>query len=265
MTLTMTHGPLSGQPAPSNYDIEGPAHSLFFDDFPRRVRATLGSATVLDSCRGKLLHETGMLPQLYVPAEDIATELLTRTEHSTYCPFKGSATYWSVSADNRVAENAVWAYEQPMDPAAWLDGYRAVYFDAMDAWYDEDEQVSGHLRDPYHRVDVRHTSARVRVLNDTDIIADTRRALLLSETGLPNRYYLPAEDVSTELLQPSETVTVCPYKGTASYQTLRTDGREVPDAAWSYPEPLTVPQIRDHLCFDPGLLTVDVDRQEQSQ
>jgi uncharacterized protein (DUF427 family) len=264
MTLTMTHGPLSGQPAPSNYDIEGPAHSLFFDDFPRRVRATCGSTTVLDSCRGKLLHETGMLPQLYVPADDIAAQLLTRTEHSTYCPFKGSATYWSVIVGDRGAENAVWAYEQPFDPAAWLAGYRAVYFDAMDAWYDEDEQITGHLRDPYHRVDVRRTSARVRVLDggDAEVIADTRRAQLLSETGLPNRYYVPADDVRTDLLQPSETVTVCPYKGTASYQTLRGGEHEVPDAVWSYPEPLTVPQIRDHLCFDPGKLEVEINREQ---
>jgi len=85
---------------------------------------------------------------------------LSGTDLTTRCPFKGEASYWDVRADGRTAENAVWAYPDPLTPASWLRGYKAVSWDAMEAWYDEDEQVFGHLRDPFHRVDVRAASER---------------------------------------------------------------------------------------------------------
>jgi uncharacterized protein (DUF427 family) len=264
MTLTMSHGPLSGHPAPSNYEIDGAAHRLFFDDFPRRVRARLGTETVLDTRRGKLLHETGLLPQLYVPAEDIRAELLTRTEHGTHCPFKGDASYWSIAAGGAEAENAVWGYEHPLEQSAWLDGYRAVHWESMDSWLDEDEEVTGHLRDPYHRVDVRHTHARVRVLAGADVVADTERVELLSETGLPNRFYLPRVDVTAQLTGPTDTSSVCPYKGVASYWTLDTADGPLVDAAWSYPDPLApASQVRDRLCFLHSALSLEVDGEQQ--
>lgn len=260
MTLTMAHGPLSGHPAPGNYTIAGPAHRLLFDEFPRRVRALFGGETVLDSRRGRLLHETGLLPQLYVPAADLSAGFLVPTGHTTHCPFKGDATYWSVRVGGRTAENAVWSYQQPLAEAAWLRGYQAVYWRSMDVWLDEDEQVAGHLRDPYHRVDVRHTSRRVRVLADGDVVADTGHAELLSETGLPNRYYLPADAVRAGLLERADRTTVCPYKGTATYWSLRLPHGRLDNAAWSYEEPLeSALQVRGRLCFDHDGLTVEVD------
>lgn len=71
----------------------------------------------------------------------------------------------------------------------------------MDAWYDEDEEIFGHLRDPYHRVDVRRTSQHVTVAAGDQVQAESTRAKVLSETGLPNRYYIPADDVHTDLLE----------------------------------------------------------------
>lgn len=164
MTLTLSRGPLSGKPADTNYRIDGPAHRLFFEDFPRRVRAVLAAEPILDTRRGKLLHETGLLPQLYVPREDVRLDLCTATDHRTHCPFKGDASYWSVRAGDRIAENTVWAYPEPCEAARWLRGYVAFYWDAMDGWFDEDEEVQGHLRDPYHRVDVRDSRRHVRVV-----------------------------------------------------------------------------------------------------
>ena len=107
----------------------------------------------------------------------------------------------------------------------------------MDEWYDEDERVEGHLRDPYHRVDVRRSSRHVRVrLNDSDtVLAETSLPLLLSETGLPNRFYIPAEDVRQDLLEPSDTHTVCPYKGTASYWSVNAGDRKLTDAVLVLP------------------------------
>ena len=237
MSLTLSAGPLSGHPPETvNYRIEGPAHKLLMHEFPRRIRATLGGETVVDTTRAVLLHETGLLPQLYVPREDIRAELIQPTGHHTYCPFKGTASYWTVTAGGQVAENAIWAYPEPNAESSWLDGYAGVYWDRMDEWFDEDERVEGHLRDPYHRVDVRRSSRHVRVRLGDTVLAETDRPLLLSETGLPNRFYIPAADVRQDLLEESDTHTVCPYKGTASYWTVSAGGGKVADAAWSYPQ-----------------------------
>src|SRR3954447_9852158 len=235
MTLTFPGAPLASEPPlTTNYAIEGPRHRLLLHPFPRRGRARLAGEVVLDSTRGALLHESNILPRLYVPLEDVRTDLLERTDHSTHCPFKGDASYWSVRVGDRIAENAVWGYPEPKPEAPWLAGWQAFYFDRVDAWYDEDERVFGHLRDPYHRVDVRRTSRSVRVTSKGgQLLAETDRALLLSETGLPNRFYLPVDDVRTDLLTASDTHTHCPYKGEASYRSL--GGAEpVADVVWEY-------------------------------
>ncbi len=236
MSLTFSSGPLSGHaPETVNYRIEGPAHRLLMHEFPRRLRAVLGGETVFDTTRAMLLHETGLLPQPYVPLDDMRHDLLRPTDHHTYCPFKGTASYWTVQVGDRAAENAIWAYPEPNEESAWLRGYAGLYWDRMDEWYDEDERVEGHLRDPYHRVDVRRSGRHVRVLAGDQVIAETTRPMLLSETGLPNRFYFPATDVRQDLLQASDTHTVCPYKGTASYWSVRSGDKELPDAVWSYP------------------------------
>ncbi|MGH8503905.1 MAG: DUF427 domain-containing protein [Gammaproteobacteria bacterium] len=250
MTLTLSHGPLAGRPAETNYRIEGPAHRLFFEVFPRRVRATLAGQTILDTRRGRLLHETGLLPQLYVPRADVRLDLCEATDHGTHCPFKGDAVYWSVRAGDRIAENAVWAYPEPREEAQWLRDHVAFYWDSMDAWFDEDEEIQGHLRDPYHRVDVRDTSRHVRIIAGGEVVAETRRPRVLSETGLPNRFYIAPGDVHGELLETSPTHTVCPYKGIASYRTLKLGERRIEDAAWVYHQPLeNALKVRDYLCF----------------
>ena len=238
MSLTISDGPLSGRPPERvNYRIEGPAHKLLMQEFPRRIRAVFGGQTVVDTTHAMLLHETGLPPRVYVPIDDIRADLIQPTEHHTYCPFKGTASYWTVTAGDQQAENAIWSYPEPNPEASWLQGYAGFYWDAMDEWYDEDERVEGHLRDPYHRVDVRRSSRPVRVLlrESGTVLAETSRPLLLSETGLPNRFYLPAEDVRQDLLEPSDTHTVCPYKGTASYWTVTADGRKLTDAVLVLP------------------------------
>jgi len=227
MSLTLGDRPLSSRPrATVNYRIDGPAHRLLFEPFPRRVRAALGGETVLDD------------------------DLLTPTEHRTHCPFKGDASYWTVRVNGQTADNAVWSYLDPLPEAGWLRDHVAVYWTLMDAWFDEDEEVAGHLRDPYHRVDVRSTSRHVRVMAGDDVVAESRRAVVLSETGLPNRFYLPIDDVRSDALESSATHTICPYKGTASYHSLRTASGLIADAVWYYPEPLDgVRAIGGYLCF----------------
>lgn len=251
MTLTLGDGPLSSRPRDTvNYRIDGPAHRLLLQPFPRRVRAVLRGETMLDTTHGMLLHESNLLPQLYVPRGDVQDGVLTHTDHHTHCPFKGDASYWSVTAGGQTDDNAVWSYLDPLPEASWLINYVGLYWHSMDAWFDEDEEAAGHLRDPYHRVDVRSTSRHVRVVAGEEVIAESRRAILLSETGLPNRFYLPTEDVRGDLLELSGTHTACPYKGTASYRSLRTPSGRIADAAWCYPEPMDgVQAIRGYLCL----------------
>jgi uncharacterized protein (DUF427 family) len=261
MGLTRVPGPLAGTAAPLiNYRIDGPKHRLLMHPFPRRVRAEIGGATVLDTRAGMLLHETGLLPQLYVPEADLRPDLLEPSELHTHCPFKGEASYRSMRVAGRVAENAIWHYPDPIESAAWLRGYAAMYWQAADRWFDEDDEVFGHLTDPFTRVDIRGTGRPVRVLAGHTVLAESTRALVLSETGLPNRYYLPAEDVARELLVPSDTRTVCPYKGTASYWSLRIGDGEVADVAWEYRQPLPeAGRIAGHLSFLHEGLRTEVD------
>jgi len=195
MTLTFPGAPLASEPpATINYAIEGPRHRLLLHPFPRRVRARFAGEVVLDSTRGALLHESNILPRLYVPLDDVRTDLLERTDHATHCPFKGDASYWSVRVGDRVAENAVWTYEEPIPEASWLRGLVSVYPERMDAWLDEDEEVTS-LRDPYHRVDARRSSRRIEVRIGDDVVARSERPIVVGETGLPLRFYLPREDV----------------------------------------------------------------------
>ena len=238
MGLTYADGPLSAHPPRDvNYRLEGPAHKLLMHPYPRRIRAEFAGRTVLDTRHGVLVHETALPPRLYVPESDLDQAAFVPSEHSTHCPFKGDASYRTLRVGEREVPNALWAYPSPTDEAHWLKGYASLYWAAADAWYDEDEQISG-LTDPFHRVDVRATGRHVQVLAGDTVVAESRAPLMLSETGLPNRYYLSADDVRVPL-EPTDTRTHCPYKGDAGYRTvLLPDGRRLTDAGWTYPEPL---------------------------
>lgn len=244
MSLTKGPGPLSTQPAgQTNYAIEGPAHRLLFEPHPRRFRAEVDGVTVLDTVGGHLLHESNHLPKLYVPFADLDMERMERTARSTHCPFKGDASYWSLRVGDRVAENALWAYEDPIEAAAWLRGYACLDWPRADRWLEEDEELLHHARDPYHRVDVRRSSRRARVYANGELVAESAHPALLFETGYPVRAYIPAEDVTAELIA-GEKTTTCPYKGVASYRSIAlSDGTTtLDDAAWIYEDP--IPEAR---------------------
>lgn len=260
MSLTFQGAPLASQlPEEVNFTVDAPKHRLFLYPFPRRVRATVAGEVVFDTDRGRLLYESNLLPQLYVPWEDVRRDLLTETDHHTTCPFKGEASYWSLTAGGRTLENVVWSYPTPKESARWLAPYAAFYWDPLDAWYDEEERVYGHLRDPFHRTDVRHSGRLVRVTSGDRLLAESRRALVLSETGMPNRWYLPVDDCEVEALEPSDTRTHCPYKGWAAYYALA-GAPETPDVAWSYDDPFgSVVEIEGHLSFYGDQVEVTVD------
>jgi uncharacterized protein (DUF427 family) len=257
MSLTFGTGPFAGEPAGAfNFDLSGaPAHRIFFHDYPRRLRALVGERVVLDTVRGKLLHETGLLPVPYVPLEDFDGALLERTDHTTHCPFKGDASYWSVRAGDTLVENAVWAYEDPKPEAPWLKGYAALYWNKASAWFAEEERVFAHLRDPFHRVDVLESSRPVTVRVAGRVVARSERPKLLYETGLPARVYIAPSDVVPGVLGASDKRTVCPYKGEARYVSAA----GVEDAAWTYEAPLPdAIKVQEHVCFDDAKVDVEL-------
>ncbi len=265
MTLTIGTGPFGKEGGDFNFNTGVlKAHTLYLEDSPKRVRAVFGGETVVDSRRAKLLHETGLLPIYYFPEEDLRHDLLEWTDHTTHCPFKGDASYRSVRAGDRVAENAVWSYPNPEGFFEPLKGYAALYWNKMDAWYEEDEEVFAHPRDPYHRVDVLESSRHVKVTVNGELVAETSRPKLLFETGLPVRYYVPPEDVRADLLVPSEKETRCPYKGVSSYKSVQAGGKLAEDIVWYYPDPIpAADKIKDHLCFFNEKVDLEVDGEEQ--
>jgi uncharacterized protein (DUF427 family) len=268
MALTVEAGPF-GERRKGTFNFDTGVlqpHTLYFEDSPRRVRVVFNGETIADSRSVKLLHETGHLPVYYFPQEDVRMELLEESAHTTHCPFKGDASYWSVRVGDKVAENAVWSYPEPLESSPPLAGYLAFYWDRMDHWYEEDEEVFVHPRDPYHRVDVLESSRHVRVSVNGEVVAETDRPKILFETGLPPRYYIPPEDVREDVLAESEKNTQCPYKGVASYYTVEAGGDRVEDLVWYYPEPLPeVEKIRGHLCFFNEKVELEIDGEAQER
>ena len=252
MGLTSGTGPFGNRPAGRFNFTPDPATGavLYFDPVPYRLRGLYGGETVFDTLNAKLLYETAHLPVFYVPEDDLRQELLEPSETRTHCPHKGDASYRSIRVGDRLEPDAVWTYREPIAPASFLVGHAAFYWAKLDEWLVEDEQVLGHPRDPYHRIDTYRTTRPVRVSLDGETIAESSRAVALFESGLPPRFYLPAEDVRTELLEPSETKTRCAYKGVASYWHVRIGDTLHDDLAWTYEEPDDDGRpIRGLICF----------------
>ena len=251
--------------------------TLRYEPIDKRIRATLGDETVIDSTRAMLVWEPKrVIPTYAVPVEDVAGEILSvpgtatgepdghgvppmgapqlagRVVFDPSVPFAVRTTEGEPLAIRGAAREA--AAFRADDPA--LAGYVIVDFDAFDAWYEEDERNVGHPRDPFHRIDIVHSSRHVRVERDGVLLAESTRPRLLFEPPLPVRYYLPPQDVRGDLLRPSPTRTFCAYKGEASYLSLEGEA----DVAWSYPAPLReAAEVTDHVAFFNERVDVVVD------
>ncbi len=214
------------------------------------MRVRFGGETVADSGAVMLLRQHGFLPVYYFPAGHVRTDLLTASAHTTFSPYKGTASYFDVHGGGKVAPAAAWTYPVPRPGSPPTTGYFSFHWHAMDAWFEEDDEVFVHARDPFLRVDALPSSRHVVVRLAGEVVADTRRPVLLLETGLVTRYYVPTADVRLERFEPSDSYSMCPYKGTARYRSFVDGARRIDDAAWYYPEPLRdVAKVAGHLCF----------------
>jgi uncharacterized protein (DUF427 family) len=267
MGLMSGTGPLSRKPAGVfNFDPPPPGSALYMDPCLKRVRVVLGGETIADSRHTLLLQESGLMPIYYFPSEDVRSDVLEPSDKHTRCPKKGEASYHTIRVGDRVEEDAAWYYPETLEAADPIRGRIAFYWDRMDHWFEEDEEVFVHARDPYHRVDVIATSRHVRISLNGELLAESERAMALFESNLPIRWYLPREDVSAELV-PTDTQTRCPYKGIASYYAVkRGDGETVKDLIWYYDDPLSaVGGIADRLCFFNERVDIEVDGEPEAR
>lgn len=209
-----------------------------WEDSRRRVRVIFNGVTIADSTGVMLFHEAGYLPVFYFPFEDVRWDMMEASDHTTQSPLKGTASYWTIRVGDRTAENAAWSYRDPLSAGPPIKNYMAFYWNKMDAWYEEDEQVFAHARDPYKGVNILPSSHHVEVVLGGVTIADTHHPHLLIETGLPMRYYIPQQDIRMELLEPTESISHCPYKGQASYWSAKIGEKVYKDIVWSYRDPL---------------------------
>src|SRR5262249_15190659 len=145
---------------------------------------------------------------------------------------------WTLEAAGRTVDNVGWSYRAPDAEHAVLKDHIAFYWNKLDNWFEEDDEVFVHARDPYKRVDVLRSSRNVLVVVEGQVVAETDRPSLLFETGLPTRYYIPKMDVRIDLLTPTDTSTQCPYKGKAVYWSVRVGEKALKDLVWSYPFPI---------------------------
>jgi uncharacterized protein (DUF427 family) len=260
MGLMTGTGPLGLHPAGKfNFEPPPPGRALYLEPSPKRVRVVVADEVVADSLHAMLLHEGGSQPVYYFPPEDVREDVLERSDTVTHCPKKGDASYYSLRVGERTASDAAWFYPDPLPGAPPIGGLIAFYWDRVDRWLEEEEEVFFHPRDPYHRIDILPSSRQVRVLRKGTLLAQSDRAVVLFETGLPPRWYLPREDIVAELA-PSDTHTGCPYKGVAGYFSVVIDGHVTPDIVWTYadPRPEATP-IKGLLAFYDERVDVELD------
>ena len=201
---------------------------------PRRVRGVVGGHVLFDTTAARYVWEVPYYPQYYIPLADVDLDLLTDENHSQRVQF-GPSKLYSITGGS-AEKPAVRIFDDDGDgPVA---GFVRFEWDSVE-WFEEDEKIVGHPRNPYSRVDALRSHRHVRVELEGTLLADTHSPVLLFETGLPTRYYIDRTDVSFASLTLGDTETLCPYKGTTSeYWSVNVGGDVHRDLAWSYHYPL---------------------------
>ncbi|MBC9727978.1 DUF427 domain-containing protein [Streptomyces sp. TRM68367] len=246
---------------PAARSIRTTPEGLLWEPSERWVRGRKGDITVVDSRHPVLVWEPAFpVPMYAFPREEVRTDLLRPAHHPAMGTHTGSRIFYDLHADGEVRENAAWTF-----PADDLAGHIAFEWfrrtdTGLDRWFEEEEEIFVHPRDPHKRVDALPSSRHVQVEIDGTVVADTHRPVLLFETALPTRYYIPREDVRLDLFEPADHSTGCPYKGTARYWSWRGNPDVPPHILWSYPAPLPpAAAVKDLLAFYNEAVDITVD------
>jgi uncharacterized protein (DUF427 family) len=254
--------------------LSGSLGTLRYEPTAKRVRASVGGEPVADTYEALLVWEPRrVVPTYAVPVAALTAQLVRAGAESGAdedvgvrlpaissrpildpgVPFDAhscAGTAYDVIAGEETGAAAAF---RPDDPD--LADYVILEFAAFE-WREEDEPVVSHPHDPFSRIDVLRSSRHVRIELDGRLLAESKRPMVLLETLLPVRFYLPRKDVAVRL-EPSDTATYCAYKGRASYYSVPDGPRDV---AWTYHEPLhDAEPVRDRICFFDERVDVIVD------
>ncbi|UYP19118.1 DUF427 domain-containing protein [Rhodococcus sp. Z13] len=236
-----------------------------YEPTDRRIRGEWFGRTVVDSTRAVLVWAPGKPVPFYAfPREDVRIDLISASRS----PSRTRPDVWQwydIVVGDRRAYSAVYQLDvDGLDDRLVFAWFRhgetpGDVEDEGERWFEEDTEVFTHPRDPHHRVDALRSSRHVRVTIDGTVVGETRAPVLVFETGLPTRFYLPPEDVDFSLLEESDLYTGCPYKGTARYWSYA-GPPAAENVAWSYPEPFPGMEfIAGYVCFydDAAEITVE--------
>jgi uncharacterized protein (DUF427 family) len=257
MGLSWQQGPLGAGPI-GRFLVAGPLPQrlLYAEPLRRRMRVRLGDAWIAESEQVVLLFEPARYPVAYFPVSDVAPGVLEQLNHTTQHQDLGATAWFAVHGGGKSAPRGAWQHTALPAHAEALHGRVAFAWRMMDAFYEEDERIVGHAADPYHRIDIRKSSRHLVVRHRERIVADTKRPLVLYESGFAPRWYVPRADLDEAALTPVKTETFCPYKGVCSYYDIG-DARL---AAWSYADTYPeVERIAGYVSFEPDGATVTLD------
>ncbi|GAM89220.1 hypothetical protein ANO11243_072570 [Dothideomycetidae sp. 11243] len=219
---------------------EGPVKTL---PTPRRIRLVFNGQTIADTTSALAVWEHEYYPQYFLPVKAFKTQFVKPSDD---VEDGGSAVarLWRIEVNDRSTDEA---FEMLKGKLA---GYVRVLFDAMDHWLEEDTPIYVHPKDPFKRIDIIHSTRRIRVRVGGKVVADTNSSMHLFETGLPPRYYMPLSAVDQSVLKPTKLRTKCPYKGEAEYYSIIVDGKDFKDIVWYYTHPtIECTPIQGMVCF----------------
>ena len=257
MGLAWQQGPLSTRAVGHFLAADPlPERLLFAEPLRRRMRVRFGGQWVADSEDVVLLHEPDRYPVAFFPLDHVPEGVLAPETRITTHRELGPTAWFSVRAGGKEAQHAAWQYTDLPEYAAIMRDRVAFAWTLMDAFYEEDQRIVGHAADFYHRNDIRQSSRHLVVRDGDRVVAETRRPLVLYESGFAPRWYVPREDIDQSALTPVEGQEFCPWKGLSSYYNIGQHKR----AAWSYLEAWAeVARISGFVSFEPGLVDVYLD------
>ncbi|EUC51035.1 hypothetical protein COCMIDRAFT_31600 [Bipolaris oryzae ATCC 44560] len=211
----------------------------------RRIRGLFNGKYVFDTTNARYVWEVDLrYPQYYIPYLDFTTRDAKLFAGEVINYTSGAAHLYKLTSGTRSTNRLLVFHSGPLQDLIKVD------FSAIDQWFEEDTRIYCHPKDPYKRIDILPSSRSVKLALDGVTLAETTSALFLLETTLRTRYYVPPTSINWEYLTPSDTTTLCPYKGQAEYYHVNVNGKVYKDLVWYYRYPtIESALIAGYLCF----------------